>query len=281
MITHVAEASECSGRLVLWLDPEVRCTPALVEAPVRLAAAYGAEVETIAVSGAYDNGVPVGLVATVSHDETSSGSGEHHFALLVERHRRIVERAGRQHGVTVRHTVASGDPVDRISQMCFARGPWNIVALTRVPALGGHSLVSSLLANVSGATAFLLCGTHRENVADRVVVIAEDVDRLPSMLRVADRLSSADGIIHVVIGAETAAEHAELEAQARLITAGANNVAFDMAGPTFGLPGALLERLAQLKPSLVIARFGGSCLADGRQLARASAAMHTPILLVR
>jgi hypothetical protein len=280
MITHVAEASECSGRLVLWLDPEVRCTPALVEAPVRLAAAYGAEVETIAVSGAYDDDIPVGLVATASHDETGGSSGEHQFALLVERHRRIVERAGRLHGVTVRHTVANGDPVDRISQMCFARGPWNIVALTRVPAFGGHSLVSSLLANVSGATAFLLCGSHRDNVSDRVVVIAEDVDRLPSMLRVADRLSP-DGMIHVVIGAETAAEHAELEAQARLITAGAKNVAFDMAGPTFGLPGALLERLAQLKPSLVIARFGGSCLADGRQLARASAAMRTPILLVR
>jgi hypothetical protein len=281
MITHVAEASECSGRLVLWLDPEVRCTPALIEAPVRFAAAYGAEVETIAVSEAYDDDIPVGLVATASQDETDGTSGDRHFALLVERHRRIVERAGRLHGVRVRHTVASGDPVDRISQMCFARGPWNIVALTRVPALGGHALVSSLLANVSGATAFLLCGTHRDNVADRVVVIGEDVDRLPSMLRVADRLSPADGMIHVVIGAETAAEHAELEAQARLITAGAKNVAFDMAGPTFGLPGALLERLAQLKPRLVIARFGGSCLADGRQLARASAAMRAPILLVR
>ena len=51
MITHVAEASELSGRVVLWLDPEARCTPAVLDAPLRLAAAYDAEVETIVVDG--------------------------------------------------------------------------------------------------------------------------------------------------------------------------------------------------------------------------------------
>ena len=49
MIAHVAEASELSGRVVLWLNPETRCTPTVLDAPMRLAAVYDAEIETIVV----------------------------------------------------------------------------------------------------------------------------------------------------------------------------------------------------------------------------------------
>jgi hypothetical protein len=287
MIAHVAEASELSGRVVLWLDPETGCTPALLEAPVRLAAAYGAEVETVAVSEVPEvDDVPVRRVgcaeaADPPFEHGTMSAGDQRFALLTQRYRRIVDVAGNMHGVRVRHTVASGDAVDQISEMCLARGPWNIVALSRMPAFGGHSLLSSLLANVSGATGFLLCGEQRIHAGSRVVVVAEDADRLPPMLRAAERLSASDASIRILIGAETAAAHAELESQARLLTAGVSGVEFDKAGPTFGVPGALVELLAWMKPSLIIARFGGSCLADGRELSRASAATRAPILLVR
>ena len=91
--------------------------------------------------------------------------------------------------------------------------------------------------------------TAHRSAGSRVVVIVEDADRLPSMLRAAERLSGSGGsAIHVVIGAETAAEHAELEAQARLLTAGSSGVKFETAGPTFGVPGALTEIRGALKP---------------------------------
>ena len=104
---------------------------------------------------------------------------------------------------------------------------------------------------------------------------------MPPMLRAAERLAGPEGIIRIVIAADTVAGHAELESLARLLTAGVKGVEFDKAGPTFGVPGALVELLAWMKPSLVIARFGGLCLADGRELSRASAATRVPILLVR
>jgi len=66
-----------------------------------------------------------------------------------------------------------------------------------------------------------------------------------------------------------------------LLTAGSKGVEFEKAGPMFGVPGALTEVVARMKPSLVVARFGGSALADGRELSRASAATRAPILLVR
>jgi hypothetical protein len=284
MIAHVAEASERSGRVVLWLDPEAQCSAAFLETPVRLAAAYGAEVETVVVapSGEDADDLPIRRIGRGGVSEAALSQSEHRrFGLLTQRYRRAVEEAGARHRVKVRHTEACGDAVDRISEMCLARGPWNIVALGRVPAFGGHALISALLANVGGATGFLLCGEPRAAAGSRVVVIVEDADRLPSMLRAAERLSGSGGSIHVVIGAETAAEHAELDAQARLLTAGSKGVAFEKAGPTFGVPGALTEIVARMKPSLVMARFGGSALADGRELSRASAATRAPILLVR
>jgi hypothetical protein len=286
MIAHVAEASERSGRVVLWLDPEAGCTRGLLEGPVWLAAAYGAEVETLAMSHAraFDD-VPIRRIRGEAIADAIAleavPSAERRFALLTERYRRIVQEAGRLYGVKVGHREASGDAVDEISKMCLTRGPWNIVALSRISALDGHALVSSLLANVSGATGFLVCGEPGRPSGSRVVVIAEDAERLPSMLRAAERLAAPGSIIHIVIGAETAVEYAELDAHVRLLTADAKGVAFDKAGPTFGVPGTLIEALAQMKPSLIIARFGGSCLTDGRDLSRASAATRAPILLVR
>lgn len=286
MIAHVAEASEHSGRVVLWLDPEAWCASALLDAPVRLAAAYGAEVETIIVLQGSDNDmedVPVRRVARAFQDTPKSGfaPSEQRFGLLAQRCRRSVETAGKRHQVKVRHALAYGDAIDRISEMCVARGPWNIVALPRLPALGGPSVISTLLANVSGATGFFLSGESPKAVRSRIVVVAEDVDRLPSMLRAADRISGDGAAVRIIIGADTKSQHDELEAQVRLLTADAKNVVFESIGPTLGVPGALTELMARLKPSIVIARFGGSAFADGRELARASAVIRAPILIVR
>jgi hypothetical protein len=281
MITHVAEASELSGRVVLWLDPESRCTPTVLEAPLRLARAYDAEIETIVVDQRADESgeVPFRRIGHVGLPGVPPVA--YRFQLLAQRCRRTVEDAGRAHKVKVRHALAQGDAVDRISEMCLMRGPWNIVALTGTPAVGGQSVINSLLANVSGATGFLLCGEALENRKTGVVVIVEDGERLPSMLRAAERLSQPGAAIHLIIGAETAAEHAELEDQARLLTADAFPVSFAPIGPTFGVPGAMTEIVARMKPSFVVARFGGTAVADGRELSRASAAIQAPILLVR
>jgi hypothetical protein len=281
MIAHVAEASELSGRVVLWLDPEARCTPALLEAPMRLAAAYDAEIETVVVDQSADESgdVPFRHIGDTSVPHVLPALFR--FELLAQRCQRAVERASARHRIRVRHAFAQGDAVDRISEMCLARGPWNIVALTRMPALGGQSVINSLLANVGGATGFLLCGGEPAKTKTGVVVIVEDAERLPSMLRAAERLSEPGASVHLVIGAETSAEHAELEQQARLVTADAAGVAFASVGPTFGVPGALTEIVAHMKPSFVVARFGSAALPDGRELSRASAAIRAPILLVR
>jgi hypothetical protein len=195
--------------------------------------------------------------------------------------RRAVDDVGAAHGVKVNHSLAAGDAVDRISEMCVERGPWNIVALARLPASGSDTVIGSLLANVSGATGFLLCGQQRSKQT-RVVVVVEDAERLTSMLRAAERLSGPRGPVHIVIGADTDEAYADVEAQSRLLASEFHvPVVFEEIGPTFGVPEALTEHVARLRPSLVIAVFGGSAFADGRELSRASVVARAPILLVR
>jgi hypothetical protein len=155
MITHVAEASELSGRVVLWLDPESRCTSAVLDAPLRLARAYDAEIETIIVDQRADESGDVPFRRIGQAESPAVPALACRFELLAQRCRRAVEDAGRAHRVNVRHAFAQGDAVDRISEMCLMRGPWNIVALTGLPAQQGQSVMNSLLANVGGATGFL------------------------------------------------------------------------------------------------------------------------------
>jgi len=285
VIAHVAEASELSGRVVLWLDPEANYPPSRLEAPVRLAAAYGAEIETVVVSDGSTReavGIPVRMIGqAVAPERNGFAEHERRFELLMTRCRRAVDTVSAAHGVKVRHTLASGDAVDRISEMCDERGPWNIVALARMPAARSDTVIGTLLANVGGATGFLLCGEQRSKQS-RVVVIVEDAERLQSMLRAAERLSAPQAPVHILIAADTAEDYAEIEGHSRLLAAETNlPIIFEEAAPTFGVPGALTEFIARLRPSLVIGVFGGAALADGRELARASVVARTPILLVR
>ncbi len=285
MIAHVAEASELSGRVVLWLDPEADYPVSRLEAPVRLAAAYGAEIETVVIadaSGDLTDDVPLRLIGpSGATGERDISSYDRRFELLVTRCRRAVDDVGAAHGVRVRHSLAAGDAVDRISEMCVERGPWNIVALTRLPAAGSDTVIGALLANVGGATGFLLCGRQRTK-EPRVVVVVEDAERLTSMLRAAERLSAPKTPVHIVIGADTTETYAEIEAQSRLLASEIPvPVVFEEAGPTFGVPEALTEFVARLRPSLIIAVFGGSAVADGRELSRTSVVARAPILLVR
>lgn len=285
MIAHVAEAAELSGRLVLWLDPEADYPVARLEAPVRLAAAYGAEIETVVIAdggGELTGDLPLRLIGPSGATREKESPGfDRRFELLVTRCQRAVDSVGAAHGVRVRHTIAAGDAVDRISEMCLDRGPWNIVALARLPVSGSDTVISTLLANVSGATGFLLCGPQRTKQS-RVVIVVEDAERLASMLRAAERLSAPKAPVHVVIGAETAESYAEIEAQSRLLAPEIPvPVVFEDAGPTLGVPEALTEFVARLRPSLIIAVFGGSAIAGSRELSRASVVARAPILLVR
>ncbi|HPG88606.1 MAG TPA: hypothetical protein PLD46_03060, partial [Hyphomicrobium sp.] len=118
-------------------------------------------------------------------------------------------------------------------------------------------------------------------LSDDVAVVLEDADRMPSMLRAAERLVPANGRIQVMVVADTHAEHGEIDGQARLLTADDPRYVHHRAGPSFGVAGAFDADLFRMKPSFVIARFGGALLGQARALTRLLSLATGPLLLVR
>ncbi len=287
MIAHVAEVSEHSGRVLVWLDPASSCVPQALTASARIAAAYGSEIETVVV-GAIDlsalGDLPVRRVAGVRWGGSAATPAldiANAFDLLAQRHRRTADGLGATFKVPVRHTRTSGDAVDRLAELCGAHGPWNIITLSRAPSAGLGPVISDILANVSGATGVVVAGREREPRSQDVVVAIEDSERLPSMLRAAERLRAGKGRIRVLIAAASPAHYSDIEAAVRLATEGRQGLVFEASGATFGVEGALDERLFKSRPGFVIARFGGTLLANGRALARTMTMARAPFLLVR
>lgn len=285
MTAHVAEASEGSGRVLLWLDPNILTAPQAIEASIRLAAAYRSELETVDVAPqefAIGDGVPIRRVASrtapaiaVALDDAAARRR------LAIRQRREVDELAASYDVPVAHTEVIGDAMDHLAEMCTARGPWNVVALSRTPSADVAAIISDIFANVSGATGVLVGSRRNGPWSGQVAVVAEDGERLPSMLRAAERIAGPLGTTYLIVAAPTQQTVDELETQARLMPEGGGRLRYTQSRPTFGIDGALDEALIAAAPNLVIARFGGTLLSDGAALSRALALTGAAFLLVR
>ncbi|MBR2534467.1 MAG: hypothetical protein IKE66_00175 [Hyphomicrobium sp.] len=287
MIAHVAEASEASGRVLLWLEPDQIAMPETAKAAVSIARAYAADIETLvldAPSAGDATGVPVAHRSLLGKAARPSPAGDD-FAdqrdHLEARQLRDVHEIASGAGVRLSHARARGDAIDRLAELCLSRGPWNIIAVSRPPSPELPGLISSILANVSGATGVVVAGRTGAALSNDVAVILEDSDRMPSMLRAAERLLPPKGRIQIFIAADSAAQHDEIDGQARLLTAGNDRFVHYPASTSFGISGAFDCELFRLKPSFIIARFGGVLLGQSRALTRLLSLTPAPILLVR
>lgn len=285
MTAHVAEASEGSGRVLLWLDPNILASRQAVEAAVRLAAAYRSELETVDVEPphvVFAEGVPIRRVDSPTSPAVSAGLDDDTARRsLGRRQRRTIDDLTLEFEVPASHTRVSGDAIDQLATMCVERGPWNVVAISRMPSAEIAPLIASIFANVSGATGVLVGSRRTSPWRGRVAVVAEDGERLPSMLRAAERIAGKDGSTHLIVAAPAQAAFDELEAQARLLPEGSGRLRFAASRPTYGVEGALDEPLINAAPDLAIARFGGILLSDGAALSRTLALTGAAFLLVR
>lgn len=287
MIAHVAEASEASGRVLLWLEPDAIAMPQTANAAVAVAAAYAADIETLVLEAPSLSGVrdiPVAhltLLGNATRQDADSIDVSERWSYLAAQQLRSVSAIAERARINISHTTARGDAVDRLADMCLERGPWNIIAVSRPPSQDLPELIGAILANVSGATGVVVAGRASAKLSDDVAVVLEDADRMPSMLRAAERLVPANGRIQVMVVADTHAEHGEIDGQARLLTADDPRYVHHRAGPSFGVAGAFDADLFRMKPSFVIARFGGALLGQARALTRLLSLATGPLLLVR
>jgi hypothetical protein len=284
-MAHVAQASEGSGRVLLWLEPDRALGREAIGSAVKLAGAFGSEIETLIV----DDGelsraaaLPVTrLAGGLRPDMMDIHAASLGLQRLGERQRGEVERQSEAAGVPCHHTITAGDAIDQLTGLCLMSGPWNVIALAGEPGETTSSTIAAIFANVSGATGIVLCGRQRRNPSGPVVVVAEDAARLPSMLRAAGHLSPAGAPISIMLASDTTYDLRELEAHARIAAGSRGDVVFERTSPSFALEGTFDDRLRGLSAGFVVARFGGSLLPPGRALARTIALAGAPFLLVR
>ena len=287
MMAHVAEAAEASGRVLVWLDTghgDIACGAA---SACRFAEAFNAAIESLSfnadsIARATTLASSV-VVRRVHADNRERGLAEVSAvqSIVEARQQRCLEQAAQRHGVPLMHTALDGEAIDRLSEVCASRGPWNIVVLPRAASEETAREISTIFANVSGATGIVAVPPVLASPAGPIAVVVEDAERLPAMLRAASRLKGLCGRVHLVLAADVRRDLAELEAHVRLVTANHIGIEIELSEPVLGVAGALDQPLRALRPSFVIARFGGTLLPTPRAFARTITLSGAPFLLVR
>jgi len=291
MITHVARAGENRGRVVLQLgcgEP----SPAALNAAFRFARAFGSEIEGIFVEDRQ-----LLELAAFSFVREVSFSGrqqrplqrrqvERDLKLAAAAARRHIERMARACQVPMHFAVVRDDPVHALASACAASGPWNVVALAEPMRPENMLQVQRFFAARPDATGLVVVGPKARARKGPTVVVAEEVEHLPAMLRTAERLSMPDEEVILLILGESEEQLAVLEGQMRLaLSAKTGNLRLAIAENSHGEPRVVAETLRRLRAGLVIGRYASRFLSahhgmsDPRGLRVLTAVLECPLLL--
>jgi hypothetical protein len=287
MIAHVAEIGENHGRVVLQMGSACPSTIAL-EAAVRIARAFQSEIESIFVEDRqlFDC-AGYGFVREVSLTgrQSRAVSADHmtrDLRLAAQGARRQLEALARRAEVPLRSRVVRDEPLRALSIACAESGPWNVVALAEPFAGRNAHLLKQLLVEISGATGLVMVGPKARRVTGPAVVAVEDIERMPALLRAAERLAAVDGAMIVLLLIAPDEDHlAQMEGQARLVVRAREDVRIETAAAARGVAGVVAEALRRLKGGFVICQFGGLVVPDEGDLKPLASVLECPLFLVR
>jgi hypothetical protein len=299
LLIHVAAERERRGRVVLASRTAVPHAAA-VDAAMAMASAFETWVECLLIESPDVLALTQHTFArTVSHAgriaplsqtvlaEAQSGA--------TKRARNVMRMAGQRCNVRVETTIVQDGIADALARACAVEGPWNLMALAEPVQPSDSRWLCELLAEVNGATGIVCAGTSATPPARRgnaVVVVVEDIERLPQMLRAAERLAHDDDRasgarpILLLIAGETAEKSAQLDGHLRLLMADlpvdpAATIGIAEAGVAHGTPIEIAEALRRQNAHVVILRCGGIALPANGDAAPLLAVVSSPMLVVR
>ena len=287
MIAHVAQRGEDRGRVVLQVCSPQPSALALMAA-VRLARAFQSEIESLFIEDAklFDCAA-FGFVRELSlsgrsNRPLSSSAIAQSLQLAARGAQRELAQLARSAEVPMRSRVVRDDPLRALSIACAETGPWNVVVLSE-PFTGGHNQVlKQIFAEIEGTTGLLMVGPRGCRVVGPAVVAIEDVDRLPDMLRAAERLAALDGAPIVVLLVSSDEQHlATMDHAARLALAGHEKVQLAHAVVARNTPAVAAEALRRQRGGFAICQYGGLVVPDDGDLSPLAAGLECPIFLVR
>jgi len=288
MITHVAEAGEGRGRVVLHLTQSAP-SPVAVDAAVRVARAFQSEIESLFVEDA-----TLLDIAAFPFACEISFSGRHRRDLspeLVARQMRAAAAAlARRLGalaqraeVPLHITVVRNEPVAALAEACATRGPWNVVALgDPVSGLDAERL-AHLFTRVPGTTGLIVVGPRARRSEGRIVAVVEEIGHFDAVLRTARRLHGGDEEtrLTLLLVSDSEDEARLMDEQARLALGGDDTVEVVRARVEAAEPAVAAEVIRRLAAGFIVGRFGGLLLPAEGNLRPLAAVLECPLFLMR
>lgn len=287
MIAHVAQAGEDRGRVVLQMcSPQP--SPLALLAAVRLARAFQSEIESLFIEdqqlfdcAAFSFVREVSLSGR-SNRPLSSSTIAQSLHLAAQGAQRELEKLARSAEVPLRTRVVRDEPLRALASACAQTGPWNVVVLSEPFTGGGTHVLKQMFTEIEGTTGLLLVGPRGRRVSGPVVVAIEEMDRLPDMLRAAERIAALEGeTITVLLVAPDEAHLAAMDSAARMALAAREKVRISYAVVTPGMAGVAAEALRRQGGGFVICRYGGLVVPDEGDLNPLGAGLECPLFLVR
>lgn len=286
-VVHVAEAGENRGRVVLRL---VSAAPDrfAIEAALLVARAYQSELESIFIEDQH----LVDLCAHPDVHEVSLCGRERRelspvtlirqFAYAARQAERRVAVMAERAEIQYRARTMRDDPVHALNRACAEAGPWNVIALADPVGTRDRSAVQRLLGEIVGATGIVLVGTAVRRIDGPVVVVVEDVERLPLMLRVAGRLAvERDSAIGVVLAGAGDDALASMDASVRLLLGDRADVRILQVRRAYRHAGAMHDALRRLGCGFVIGQAGGALLPADGDWGEFARSLECPLFVVR
>lgn len=288
MITHVAAKGEDRGRVVVKLGTSGKPSEAALAAAVRIAQAFQSEIESLFVEdrqlfelAGFPFAREISLSGRTSRALSAADLEREMRALsraLIER----VEAVATKAEVPMRWRVVRDEPVAALAAACAASGPWNVVALAEPFTSRQARALRDLFDKVLDTTGVVIAGPRARHAAGPVVVAVEDVDRLPGLLRTAERLAQvAASPIRLLLVGEQQEAVAWMESQARLLLGPEPGIAVQQVVVRPGETAVIAEALRRLAGGFVIAAFGGLVVPAEGDLAALMMALECPLFLVR
>lgn len=288
MITHVAQAGEHSGRVVLWMDGAQEPHDTAVEAALRLAQAFQAELESLFVA---DHQLFDLAALPFTREIPLSGRGARRFnaddlGRQIKVHasalqRRVLARAEAA-DVKAQARIVRAEPVLALAETCARNGPWNVVTLGSAIRRGDGTSLADVFERVISTTGVVVAGPKAQRTGGPVIAVVDELERTVPLLRAARRIAEATGGDARLWLLDRANGHDDwLEGQVRLALGAAPSVRLDVIDMGLESPHTVAQMMRREGAGFVIARFGGLFVPAEEHVAPLVDILEGPLFLVR
>ena len=276
-----------TGRILLQVRSNRPSTLAL-ETTVRIARSLNTDIESLIIEDQQ-----VFELAEIPFTREISLSGrasrtlsvadvERDARLTVAAVRRRVEALARRAHVTHHARVVRDEPTHAICAACAEpTSSWGLVALADPFGPESIDTLRQVLASLAGRAGLLLFGPRSRRTTGPIIIVLEDVDRLPTLLQMAEKLNGSDNReIIVLITGDSSDQLQHMEGQVRLMLGPASNIAVARAAATLGEAAVIVEAIRRLKGGIVLGHSGG-LLVPAEGTLRHLVGLESPLVLVR